>query len=109
MDAKGQQWRAAKDAKILSADKRPGAVGFASKEPADLELSERQQRLDLQTWLPSFVAWLLVPWLVFVVVVTVLAGVDKLNYHASVLVTELYSTLALRRADCALGFAMLSV
>ena len=94
MSEKGQQEKVEQAVKKLATDKRPDAVGFATKEPGDLELGDRLQRHALRKWLPTFVAWLVVFWLVFVVVVTVFAGVGKLDYNASVLVTLLGSATA---------------
>lgn len=66
----------------------------SKEEQQDLERQERQQKLWIQRMLFPKVGLLVQLWIVFVVVVVILAGMDILQYHASVIVTLLGSATA---------------
>ena len=94
MNAEGQHERIAEAERAFTGEELQGETGSGRKEGEVLLHQEWQQRLDLQRWLPNFVACLVVIWIMFVIAVTFLAGWQILNYHASVLVTLLGSATA---------------
>ncbi len=85
----GEQFRRA-----LNSEGRATGDSQSSKEHVYLKLAELQLRLAVQRWLPKLVVGMVVGWLGFVIVVTVLSGYEILDYHASVLVTLLGSATA---------------
>ena len=94
MNAKERQELFAKAFRASFGEKTPSEIELSQKEAENFRRKEWQQRVDLQRWLPSFVACLVVIWIMFVIAVTFLAGWEILNYHASVLVTLLGSATA---------------
>ena len=63
-------------------------------ENTDLGRTEWLQRIGMQKWIVPSVLILVGLWLIFVIIIVVLDGMDCLDYHPSVLVTLLGSATA---------------
>ncbi len=64
------------------------------RESNDLGREERVRRLEMQRWIVPSVGCLVLIWLIFVVVIVVLDGMNRLDYHPSIIVTLLGSATA---------------